>query len=262
MKYILDAPTLAYCSGISKYKNYSTAQILYDVFYGRQIFISIYTLLSFFGNPNYTSQLSPIFDFIFKHKIIILPEVYTSNLDLSCLNNYLANYGYRFVNEPFKFCKNAELFTITDSCLLDKINTNGNNTNQNNFNIKEIDSCKQKVENTFLKIFSIIEQDNISNKEKFDKKNYEEAVLSNILDKLIKEYGETIKYVIHYLSLLNHKKISSTNSLDKDFVYNSMILTYLPDFCIFTIDKQIIEVIKTYNTQCYRDLDSFIKKHP
>ena len=73
-------------------------------------------------NLDDSSLLTLAYAYIFKHKIIILPEVYTSNLDLSCLNNYLANYGYRFVNEPFKFCKNAELFFITTSPLKNRMN--------------------------------------------------------------------------------------------------------------------------------------------
>ena len=203
MKYLLDKQTILLCTGITEYKKYDTAQILIDIFRGRQIFLSFYTIIELLEDSSLDTE--KIFNFIIKNKILILPDLYETNLNLEMFNTYIKEYGYICIKRPFKFCKDAELFTINDSCLLEKLT--------------------------------------------LDKKE-------NILDKTILQ--ELINEVKQRFEKL---KENPKNEYDLK-MYDSLLLSYLPDFYVFTFDKQLLEIQKKYDKQIYHDLDSFIKKHP
>lgn len=203
MKYLLDKQTLLLCTGITKYKKYDTTQILIDIFRRRQIFISFYTIIEILDDQSL--NIEKIFSFIIKNKILILPDLYETNLNLEKINTYIKDYGYTFVKRPFKFCKDAELFTINDSCILEKIPLDKEESILDTTILQEL---KNKVEQRFEKL-----------------------------------------------------KEKSKNEYDLK-MYDSLLLSYLPDFYVFTFDKQLLEIQKKYDKQIYHDLDSFIKKHP
>lgn len=205
MKYLLDKQIILLCTGITEYKKYDTAQIFIDIFRGRQIFISFYTIIEILDDPSL--NIETIFEFITKNKVLVLPDLYEESLNLEELNIYIKKYGYNFVKRTFKFCKEAALFTINDSCLLEKISIN-----------------------------------TVENKNIMD---------SSILQKLKNEAE-------HRFVELNGKSKNEYNLK----LYDSLLFSYLPDFYVFTFNKELLQIQRKYNAQIYHDLDSFIKKHP
>ena len=87
MKYLLDKQTILLCTGITEYKKYDTAQILIDIFRGRQIFLSFYTIIELLEDSSLDTE--KIFNFIIKNKILILPDLYETNLNLEMFNTYI-----------------------------------------------------------------------------------------------------------------------------------------------------------------------------
>ena len=67
--------------------------------------------------------------------------------------------------------------------------------------------------------------------------------------------------LLKYLSELNYKQLYENRKIEKNDMFDSLFISYFPDFNIFTFDRKMRETFKNIAPIFYTELNNFIQTH-